>query len=178
MGARLPSAARYGGGLTLLTETGGNLVVADGVQILVPDVAGGSIKHKDGGGLGGFLRLRATSLTIGQGAGTAKLSVDSNSIDLTESLFLTQEMTATPSATQSITGTGSTIAVNAWHVKVSANGVYVLTTALAATADGRRCRIENVGANQITLQEGFVIAAGAFIDVCYSTDAVAWLLAP
>jgi hypothetical protein len=76
---------------------------------------------------------------------------------------------------QELTGVGSVIVVNAPRLRVTSTGVYVLTTAIAAGIDGQETRIENFGANDFTLQEGVLIAAGSVVDMMYSSKAVAWL---
>jgi hypothetical protein len=79
-----------------------------------------------------------------------------------------------PSADQAITGTGSTISVISGSAKITSDGVYTLTTALATETDCQECYIENVSANTVTLQEGVAVAQGAPVLMRYSTDAGVW----
>lgn len=81
-----------------------------------------------------------------------------------------------PSADQSITGTGITILANAGHIKITSDGVYSLSNAIAAGSDGQRLTIENISANTVTLQEGHACAQSVPIVLVYSTDAAIWLL--
>lgn len=171
MGARLASAPRHGHA-SISDDGAGNIVLADGAQLLVAagtNVAP-SIALKTNTDLGidlqnTFIRHYINVLS--------KLIVDSTGV-ATTGLHVGGEAVYTPSADQLITGVASTIAPNAAQVKINSNGVYALTTAIVAGSDGQLLRIENVSVNEVTLQEGVVIPGNSIVDIVYSADLAAW----
>lgn len=162
---------------SLSQDSSGNVTVKDGTQLLVAEGSLGApsiaVKTNTDNGLD-FQAVWVDQVISGA-------SLQRYQSGLIRGLMphrFEDEFILFPNATQNITGTGSVVLITAPHVKISSDGVYTLTTPLAAGTDGLAGRIENVSANAVTLQEGFLIAGNSLIDVSYSTDASAWLLVP
>lgn len=173
-----------GGHASISDDGSGNVVIAGDVIVAtgkkVKTQGGSSVSAPfltvDGAATHG-IHVAAGNVTVSVN-GSDKIVVTPSVIQAKDKLLVSDILTYGPTADQSITGTGSTISVNSAMLKITSDGVYTLTNALAAGADGQPVRIENVGSNQVTLQEGAVIAAAAFVDMSYSTDAGIWLEAP
>lgn len=197
MGARLASAARYGAGLSLLTESGGNLIVADGAQLAFQGNASAANPHI----------INLSQLGNGDGirllnSGQMDLVMNSTAVaSLTNAVFRVLSALRTdgiiyhiPSADQSITAVGDAILANAAHVKITGDASYTLTSTptIAAGTDGQVLMIENVGSFSIVLQDeaslpgsllqtlnnaAQSIGVGDLAYFLYSTDAAAWIQA-
>lgn len=166
-----------GGGFDSLSEdASGNLVIADGKQLLVaPGTAAlPSVANKNVPSLG----VNVTD--------TSKLALCRNTIDYlylgsgnintaaAYRLNVLGTMAGGVSADKVISGVGTVVVPSNVHIKIAPDAEYTLTTAMAAGVDGQHMWIEDVGGFATTFAEGFIVPANGAIEVYYSTDAAAW----
>lgn len=170
MGGRLSHQPRYGVS-NLSNDSNGNVIVGGGANLLFEE--DGYVAKAGSPTYGLHLETNRTNL---RASGANIASVVNGALWTIATLLVRDQLQLLTSATQSITGTGSTLSIaDASHIKVTSDGVYTLTTALTATSDGMVIVIENIGANDFTLQEGVLVAVGACVVMRYSSDAAAWI---
>lgn len=173
----------------------GDVVIASGKDILVQAGQGMKLEGLEGTGL----TLSSATLAILSLNGLANaLRCESGGVrifgaapKIENGSFSIPKLLNPTTATQSITGTGSTILANATAVKVTADGVYSLnaTPIILAGSDGQPLYIENTTANAITLNDesttagskiksrggaDIVIAIDEIVGFRYSTDSGYW----
>ena len=99
----------------------------------------------------------------------------------------TGPQTRIPSATQSITAATDKLALlDTAHLKVSSDAAYTMTGLVSTGQDGQECKVENIGAFNITIQDSainiltdggtdIILGPDDAVSFVYSTDAAAWI---
>jgi hypothetical protein len=140
-----------GGHPSISDDGSGNISIADGIQILLPDgLISLASKSQPTTGFqldGHVVTVKRATLPMFQIAG-GQINALSGAVRVNQQLVLM------PSVDQSITAVGDSILANASTVKITADGAYTLTSTptIAAGTNGQILIIENIGANAVTLQ--------------------------